>query len=680
MNKRITVRSSDSYRWIVLNITNIEYIESITIVDSTETYNVDVTSSTSLTITSGKSNVVTISKFEIVPKESATIDFTFTTAGNFTQYFFEKDGKYYISDKENEIASDAILLRSSKQGGVAKMTVSSDAVINQATIESNLTNCTMTSIDAITQDVAFHIEFTPNSDVTEGQFKKTYSFSEQPTLSYYDSNSVQHTITATDNVIDATITDLLNGSTATITATAIENTELIYTIASLNFNLVNAEIDTSNSNITSETTELQSNQNYYIRITPNENQNFKSSPYIEYVDNDSVTNKIEFENDGIHTYYTANFTLSSLENGSTVNIVAIAGVNTANVEYSLTNCTSDTSPSTYSQGNDLTLQFTSENNSYKFATQPIATYTDSSGTTHQIDGSITDDNNASITIPSTIYIKDNSTITITAIAIVSELAERYFTIYKPTLDQLTEMSKKRFYTTSGASSATEIDLTQYITSLKETHFKLTPEGVKSLVLGFYNTNIIENCFINEKVSFDCGNISVAGFYNNSIDFNNTSLTLNAPFISQQELSTDKYMNKKVNLKYEVSLYDLSAYIILTDTETNNVIDIFSGNVGFNIPYLFQSFVYGSVLNAGGNLRGGGIEALYSITPSITVNTQIPIDNYEYYGIDTQSNVTIKDCKGWNIFDNITLPNNSIPLQEIDLITNALKNGIEINDV
>ena len=181
------------------------------------------------------------------------------------------------------------------------------------------------------------------------------------------------------------------------------------------------------------------------------------------------------------------------------------------------------------------------------------------------------------------------------------------------------------------------------------------------------TDVVAPLIENDRITIDCGSITVTGMYNNAIDLK-AETNIYLPFCNGlNSISTDKIMNKTVRLAYDVSLLNGQCVAKLFDTD-NNVLATFNGDVSIDIPFMsdWQTAINGKI--------GNNVQFLYGLTPFIQIKEQSAIESV--YGFKTYKPTQLKnEINGYCEVENIALDGINATLQEKEDITRLLSNGI-----
>ena len=263
-------------------------------------------------------------------------------------------------------------------------------------------------------------------------------------------------------------------------------------------------------------------------------------------------------------------------------------------------------------------------------------------------------------------------IEITGIATVQTPVETGYgiiTIYKPSAENLDAISRLRFTIGVDTEGLPQVgDIAQYISVLKKFYIDIpTTKSEPVKLQNYVLTDVVAPLIENDRMTIDCGSITVQGLYNNAIDLK-AETNIYLPFCNGlNSISTDKVMNKTVRLVYDVSLLNGQCVAKLYDT-ANNVLATFNGDVSIDIPFMsdWQTAINGKI--------GNNVQFLYGLTPFIQIKEQSAIESV--YGFKTYKPTILKnEINGYCEVENIELDGINATLQEKEEITRLLSNGI-----
>lgn len=241
------------------------------------------------------------------------------------------------------------------------------------------------------------------------------------------------------------------------------------------------------------------------------------------------------------------------------------------------------------------------------------------------------------------------------------------TLYKPTNEQLKQLSTKLLYKYNLDSGKYDLlDLSKYILSFISLPLDVEEFDSKEMTLNSISTGITIDYIDDNIILLDFGEIYITGFYNNSIDYKNTKITLYLPFVDNVTLDTSKYMNKTITLSYRVDLFTGDFIAII---RVNNIIyDSFSGNCSIQIPFINKvSRSDISIKDYSNN------NLLDDNTPKVIVTSNVKNDNVI---INTNYYTQLNNLSGYNVIDNFEESVSShLNKNDIEHITDLLRQGV-----
>ena len=309
------------------------------------------------------------------------------------------------------------------------------------------------------------------------------------------------------------------------------------------------------------------------------------------------------------------------------------------------------------------------NKNYYFSDTPYLTLS-YQGANQRFNFTLNDD----LTVATFIYTNDYLNKKLSNINVKTEqktiISDKYglITLYKPTSDNLKQLSTKLFYKYNVFENNYElVDLSKYILNFISLPLDIPVINNKELTLNGIKTGLNIDYIDNNIYLIDFGTVLINGFYNNSIDFNNCEVILYLPFISNINLNVSKVMNKTIKLLYKVDLFTGNFIAMITD-ENNILIDSQSGNMSIKIPYITktENQNINSYNSNNNNLLIDRIPKIKIIESVINENNYIQTSNY------TQLN----NLSGYNSIDKLELNiNSSMTQNDIDKIKSILLSGI-----
>ena len=609
--------------------------------------------------------------FKFLETDPPTVFYDTTYGGTTRTMLISEDGKTAVattnSEGLNNLIPDGVLTVTAKAYAEEVETPS-------ATVTAQLSNCTAQNIpDSVTQGALYEIAFTPS----EG-----FEFKVAPYAKYVDGSGSEHIIegefTAESATLAFNISDLGNGSEILIVAGAVEAEVQDFSCAVLN-DLKNAVCEPSLS-------EIKNGTDVSLKLSPESTlysfQDFDLT-YLEYVDGNGETQKVYGYYDNFHSYRTITVNGISLQRGSVVTIHAVAYAGEASFDYSqIRHCTAKPVYTAYDKEFSQTAhqQLFIADDGYFFNGTVSFELTNNDGTTFHLNATYdADRTTASIEIPSNMNsLKPNSKIVANAVAVRLEKQYEISTTFLPTERQIFELSQKRYYTLSQSQgdyiSLEQIDLGQYILSLRKMFFDLPSDDVQSIILGFYNTDIVCATFDGIKHSVSCGVVEVQGLYGNSLDFTNAKIEIALPFVGVKELDASKVMNRQIALYYDVNVTAGECVARLVDDETKQTLYAFNGFCAYDIPYILEYSLGKSYQIPEGDLSVGNL-ALFHCIPTITIRENDVVDNELSFGDNTALFTPLDNLSGYNEVDNVRLDGVSCTADEAQMIREVLRGGV-----
>lgn len=132
-------------------------------------------------------------------------------------------------------------------------------------------------------------------------------------------------------------------------------------------------------------------------------------------------------------------------------------------------------------------------------------------------------------------------------------------------------------------------------------------GTSSIKVGFKTFNYSPAKVTSDYVEFDCGNLEIAEYYQNFLDYEGTKAKLYLPFIGFVDIKPEWFQSGKLGVKYHFNVIDGSciAFVIATSSKSklkNTVVATFGGNCCVHMPITgvnYSSMISGVVGGAVG---------------------------------------------------------------------------------
>ena len=232
------------------------------------------------------------------------------------------------------------------------------------------------------------------------------------------------------------------------------------------------------------------------------------------------------------------------------------------------------------------------------------------------------------------------------------------TIYNPTSDELTNISKVRYKSIDGGT----VDLGQFITRLHRLFVPVTTENRAVVMLGGYTTNVECGVIESDTITVSCGDITVNEVYENENDYKNTQCEIYLPFIGNNTVNTADIMNKVISLEYRINVISGDCLAILK--AGGIVVNTFSGNCSFTIPYIMNEFSLVNKVDI-------NAEYLNDFTPYLLIRRKDGVNN----GISPIARkAPLNEFSGLVQVDIAFLQINA-PRRELDLLESVLQAGV-----
>ena len=529
------------------------------------------------------------------------------------------------------------MTRTSDTEYTATVTVTGDVSVVASAVEKPVVKYTVTtSLENATCNIASGTSYVEGTEVAiTVTANDGYYFTTAPTV-----DGVEMT-RASDTVYTKTVTVKGNVS---VVASAVVKPET-YTVTTT--------LENATCNIASGT-EYVTGTEVTITVTANDGYYFTTAPTVDGVNMTRTSD----------TVYTATVTVTS-----NVSVVASAVVKpeTYTVHVNVSNATCNIDETTrYVMGEPLDIQVEASTG-YYFATVPyIGYYIQGKYLKMEFTTVQTTEYKTlyTCTVSGDITSQWNTVngITIKAIGQVIPTPEidKYgiITIYNPTSDELTNISKVRYKSIDGGT----VDLGQFITRLHRLFVPVTTENRAVVMLGGYTTNVESGVVESDTITVSCGDITVNEVYENENDYKNTQCEIYLPFIGNNTVNTADIMNKVISLEYRINVITGDCLAILK--AGGIVVNTFSGNCSFTIPYIMNeySLVNKVDINA---------EYLNDFTPYLLIRRKDGVNN----GISPIARkAPLNEFSGLVQVDIAFLQINA-PRREIDLLESVLQAGV-----
>ena len=250
-------------------------------------------------------------------------------------------------------------------------------------------------------------------------------------------------------------------------------------------------------------------------------------------------------------------------------------------------------------------------------------------------------------------------------------------VYNPTLSELAEVSKKRFYRGSGQDTS-YVDMSQFIYRVYKTYVEIpVADERESVKLANYDTAVLSDVVAETPIDIDCGTVTLNEVFENVIDYSPfTTLDIYLPFIGIQRLDIDVVRNKAIHLVYTFDV--LSAKCLAKLMYNDDILYQFAGSIADDIPYVatntgdYNSNVIQTITESA--LTLGDNYPYYIITQNIGIKPDEDID-----GVAQYDSVQLSTLTGLVQVNNINLSTTATEEEKTE-IEMLLKQGVFINEV
>ena len=627
-------------------------------------FNLTGCSSTGIQTYSSKSDADTTIKL------TADSGYTFTTEPTGSFVYGGSTNQFTCTRSENNTVASYTLPHS--MDTVSDITVNAVATANVETadIVYSLNHCSDNGVTKYSSDTQCDIVLTAENG---------FEFTSQPTA-VYTANGLSKTIKGviSDNKLTATITlpSGITGITTDISVTGNATAIVVPVTHIVHYTL-------SNCTSSGETT-YYDNTDLVITLTANTGYVFKAENlprayWHSAIQGDNTVNAT-LQNEGKNAVITIPSGISYDITDDTITVTGTAesdGSNhTHDILYTLSNAKHN-NVTQYTDNGTVNIVLTADTDClFSADRKPRIHYTYIQDNPYTPTVSVTEDFTLSTDRKMATFTLSGYTISgnieVTGVATVQTPVETGYgiiTIYKPTAENLDAISRLRFTIGVDTEGLPKVgDIAQYISVLKKFYIDIpTTKSEPVKLQNYVLTDVVAPLIENDRMTIDCGSITVNGLYNNAIDLK-AETNIYLPFCNGlNSISTDKIMNKTVRLAYEVSLLNGQCVAKLYDN-ANNVLATFNGDVSIDIPFMsdWQTAINGKI--------GNNVQFLYGLTPFIQIKEQSAIESV--YGFKTYKPTILKnEINGYCEVENIELDGINATLQEKEEITRLLSNGI-----
>lgn len=410
---------------------------------------------------------------------------------------------------------------------------------------------------------------------------------------------------------------------------------------------------------------LNGEQPYNFTLTADNGYIFESAPTFILSDNTSL--QVTKVSDSVYSCI-VNVTDSTI---TSITITGSAIVETISYSFNtvLSHCTITPVITTVQKDSQYTVTVNADNG-YIFDIVPSLVYLDENGDFITITGVKNSDYSYSFSFTVGNNLTPNySYYRLTASASVeTETTTKYgaIQIHKITNDNLKAFNNLRYYN----GSLSQIDLSNYISSLKLLPFDITTNKSDNIFVSNVDTGISAPIIENDFVSFNLGNVTLTGIYQNELDKKYSKIKLILPYLDCITIDSN-LMNETIKVVYKVNVIsgDTTAFIFLVKNNTDYLIDSINGNIGVDVPYLV------TINNENKIVQNYRNNQSFIDSPKVVIETQLKATNNTVY--DCYKKNSISSETGFFKCSYVDIDSNNIPLNEIELIKQKLLTGVYI---
>lgn len=441
------------------------------------------------------------------------------------------------------------------------------------------------------------------------------------------------------------------------------------------YNVTNADIknQVDETTFTGERIELKAKDGFM----------FESVPTISY--NDKIIEMETYKNDTSKTNYWVYLDEETFpENDITEMVInGVAVEKYVEVQYKLQFCSIDGEPVTKVFDSNPNFKVTLKcDDGYIFKSNPWLEYTtEPYNDFKKFDGVISEDKTtATVELKGNVFGELSSVIiqgTASVKPIETTIASNLATIYKVDNDKLKDISLIRFRQPNETfieimggdiNRKHIIDLASYIISLKHFFIDIPATQEENVKIGFIQTDIATPVVPYDSLTLDLGNIEIKGKQENINDYSNTVVSVYLAFIGLVTLDSVLTVNKTINVRYEVNLYNGDCQVFLTNND-NIVVYMGSCNISADIPYIYD---YDRNVNNQLNFFSS-MNFMQDLESYVLVRNKIPVHSSLNLTLDNKETI-IGNEKGLNYFTDFQIEFIA-DKQEKEELKNIIENGI-----
>lgn len=441
----------------------------------------------------------------------------------------------------------------------------------------------------------------------------------------------------------------------------------------INYTLTNVEQPSVNkTTLNGDTLTLNANEGFEFMNPPVAKFDGREISFTVATDKKTATIQLSKEN-------------FNIENLTEIEVVAVAEEPQIPITYKLQYCkVQGIAPETISS-NDPKLSLTLVcNEGYIFKSNPWLEYTTEPYNDYKKISGVISEDKTTATVELNVFVFGTliSFIvqgTASVKPIETTIASNLTTIYKVDNDILKDISLIRFrqpdetlieILSGELNRKYMIDLANFIISLKHFFIDIPTTQEENVKIGFMQTEIISPVVPYDSLTLDLGNIEITGKQDNLNDYSNTVVSVYLAFIGLVTLDSVLTVNKVINVRYEVNLYNGDCQVILTNND-NIIVYMGTCNISADIPY-----IYNSDRNVNNQLNFySSMNFMNDLESYVLVRSKIPVVSSLNLTMDNKETI-IGNEQGLNYFTDFQIEFIA-DKQEKEELKNLIENGIII---
>ena len=400
---------------------------------------------------------------------------------------------------------------------------------------------------------------------------------------------------------------------------------------------------------------------YTFKVTADTGATFKEVPYIEMVDpDDPFADGATKENFALNVDKTIGTLRIKVGGNVTINATAVAKVKPPKkipITKNVVNATHNI-PDSVESGTTLNMVITANPNT---SLKNVPTIKIIETFTNSYDFTLNEDR--TIATYNLVTNSDMTGIEVEAIASENDNLITSSFLYMISENDLTELSKKRFIT---SSNGTVTDYGIYITTLFDLRYKI-PDKYKgktkeTISLGNLDSKVQGLPLNDYQIDIDLGSLSVIGEDGSYLDFD-CEIYLNLPYLETTELDVSKVMNKTISITLSINLYKGSGvYNLFCD---GSLLATYPITVSNEVPFIQKS--NGSITGTLNGVINNNIDRI-----ELLIYKNVPTD---FLGYETRKKDKLINYKGFVKAENIVI--GGLEFNHNDEIERLLNEGVII---